>query len=66
MEKLHHIFESKGFVNSMGFYDYLSSIYKRYQIALEHFITRIVRLYQKMLHECQDQERFDENCDEPR
>ena len=43
LEELHNIFENKGFVNSRGFYDYLSSIYKRYQIALEHFITRPFR-----------------------
>ena len=43
LEELHNIFENKGFVNSSGFYDYLSSIYKRYQIALEHFITRPFR-----------------------
>ena len=43
LEKLHKIFESKGFENSMGLYNYLSSIYKRYQVALEHFITKPFR-----------------------
>lgn len=43
LEELHKIFESKGFENSMGLYDYLSSIYRRYQIALEHFITKPFR-----------------------
>ncbi len=43
LEELHNIFENKGFVNSSGFFDYLSSIYRRYQIALEHFITRPFR-----------------------
>lgn len=43
LQELHKIFESKGSENSMGLYDYLSSIYKRYQIALEHFITKPFR-----------------------
>lgn len=43
LEKLHAIFEGKGPHNAAGFYHYLSSIYDRYQIALEHFITKPFR-----------------------
>lgn len=43
LEQLHKMFEKKGVENAKGFYDYLSSIYRRYQIALDHFITRPFR-----------------------
>lgn len=43
LEKLHAIFEQKGNANASGFYRYLSSIYDRYLIALEHFITKPFR-----------------------
>lgn len=35
--------ESKGPVNSTGFLNYLGAIYERYQVAMEHFITRLFR-----------------------
>lgn len=35
--------ESKGPANARGFLNYISSIYERYQVALDHFITRPFR-----------------------
>jgi phytoene desaturase len=35
--------EAKGPVNARGFLNYLSAIYERYQVALDHFITRPFR-----------------------
>jgi phytoene desaturase len=35
--------EAKGPVNARGFLSYISSIYERYQVALDHFITRPFR-----------------------
>lgn len=35
--------ESKGPENARGFLNYLSAIYERYQVALDHFITRPFR-----------------------
>lgn len=37
------MFEAKGRENSEGFLNYLSDIYERYQVALEHFIRRPFR-----------------------
>ena len=35
--------EKKGEVNATGFLSYINEIYKRYQVALKHFITRPFR-----------------------
>lgn len=43
MVDLHAMVEAKGPRNALGFYRYLNAIYERYQIALEHFITRPFR-----------------------
>lgn len=37
------IMESKGPENARGFLEYLSEIYKRYQVAYDHFLTRPFR-----------------------
>lgn len=37
------IMESKGPENARGFLEYLSEIYKRYQVAFDHFLTRPFR-----------------------
>lgn len=42
------IAESKGPENARGFLNYISSIYQRYQIALDHFITRPFRKSQEI------------------
>lgn len=38
--KLTDMLESKGADTALGFHRYLADIYKRYQVALEYFITR--------------------------
>lgn len=41
--ELMKLVESKGPVNASGFLNYLSAIHERYQVAMEHFITRPFR-----------------------
>lgn len=43
LQELMKMAESKGPVNAHGFLKYLSEIYERYQVALDHFITRPFR-----------------------
>jgi len=43
LTELMKLVESRGPENSLGFLNYLSEIYKRYQIALNYFITRPFR-----------------------
>lgn len=43
LTKLMEMVEKKGPENARGFLQYLSEIYTRYQVALDHFITRPFR-----------------------
>lgn len=43
LAELMKLMESKGPETAQGFLDYLSEIYKRYQVAFDHFLTRPFR-----------------------